>query len=321
MRLLLFVLFAINILNANINIFDKFRTGNPWQKDVDKYLYSDEYINYLLKNKNVKFGYYDNPTNIIVCYKEKKVLDVYSFNDNLKLRHRFTNILTGKNFGNKWKEGDGKTPIGVYTLKYKLDDNNLNDFYGPLAYPTNYPNLYDSYLGKSGHGIWIHGFPKDNPNRDFNTKGCIALPNKELIKLSKMIDYKNAILIIDTDNLPTTDKKTVNILLKEIFKWRYAWKYNNLDTYLSFYDKKDFKKENKYGFQTFSRLKKTIFKRQKHKILKFRDLKIIPYPSKDNNIYKISFYEIFKANGHSFEGNKVLYVKLINNKMKIFLEN
>ena len=321
MRVLWFILIITSFLNANIEIFDKFRKGEEWQKKVDKFLFSDRYINFLLKNKDVKFGYYDNPTNIIICYKNKRVVDVYDFNNKLKLKHQFKNILLGKNSGDKWIEGDGKTPLGVYTLKYKLDDGNLDDFYGPLAYPTNYPNLYDNYLGKSGHGIWIHGFPKDNPNRKFDTKGCIALPNHELLNLSKLIDYKNSILIIDTNNLPTTNKQKISIILKEIFKWRYAWKYNNLHTYLSFYDKKNFKKENRYGFKYFAYMKEKIFKYQKQKILKFKNLKIIPYPSKDKNIYKVSFYEIFKSGNHSFEGEKILYLKLLNNKISIFLEN
>ena len=321
MKIILTLLIMFSILSANMQIFDKYRQGENWQKDVDKTLFSDQYINYLLKNKDVRFGYYDNPVNIIVCYKKIKKLDVYKYDNKPILEKQFSRILTGKNDGDKWFEGDGKTPIGVYELKYKIDDNELNDFYGPLAYPTNYPNLYDSYLGKKGHGIWIHGFPKDNPNRDFNTKGCIALPNNELINFSKMINYKNSILIIDTDNLPTTNKKNIAIILKDLFKWRYAWKYNDLDTYLSFYDKKHFKKENRFGFSYFRYVKKQIFARQKNKIIKFKNLEITPYPSKDKNLYKVKFDEYFKSGNKIFEGKKILYLRLINNKISIFLEN
>jgi len=321
MRGILFLSIITTFLLANVNIFTKYRSGENWQKDVDKYLYSNEYINDLLKNKDVKFGYYDNPTNIIICNKKKRVLKVYKYNGFLELHKKFTHVLTGKNSGDKWFEGDGKTPIGVYKLQYKIDDNKLSDFYGPLAYPTNYPNLYDKYLGKKGHGIWIHGFPKDNPNRKFDTKGCIALPNSELVKLSNTINYQNSILIIDTNNLPTTNKEKIAKILKELFKWRYAWKYNNLNTYLSFYDKKIFKKSNKYDFESFAKMKKIIFKNQKYKILKFKNLKIIPYPSKNHNIYQVQFFEIFRSGKSSFNGNKTLYLKLKNNKIKIFLEN
>jgi len=321
MRYLIFLLLFFNYLLANLSIFNDFREGSEWEKKVDKFLFSDEYIQYLLKDKDVTFGYYDKPTNIIVCYKKEKIVNVYDLNNKLKLKHQFKNILIGKNSGDKWREGDGKTPIGVYKLKYRLNDENLSDFYGPLAYPTNYPNLYDSYLGKSGHGIWIHGFPKNNPNRKFNTKGCIAIPNNELLNLSKMIDYRNAILIIDTDKLPTTNKNKIKIILKELFKWRFAWKYNDLETYLSFYDKKHFKKENRYRYRFFAYMKRKIFQKQKRKKLKFKNIQIIPYPSQNKDIYKISFYEIFKTKKHSFEGEKVLYIKLIDNKIKIFLEN
>jgi len=321
MRVLLFVIFVTNLAWGYVDIFTKYRSGENWEKDVDKYLYSDDYANKLLENKNVTFGYYDNPTNIILCNKSKRVLKVYKYNGLLELDKTFKHILTGKNNGDKWNEGDGKTPIGVYTLKYKIDDNNLSDFYGPLAYPTSYPNLYDSYLGKSGHGIWIHGFPKNNPERNFDTKGCIALPNNELLKLSKSINYKNSILIINTNNLPKTTKQNIAIILKQIFKWRYAWKYNKLNTYLSFYDKNIFKKANTYSFKEFAQMKKRIFNKQTNKILKFKNLKIIPYPNKNNNIYQVSFYEIFHSGNSHFEGKKTLYLKLKNNKISIFLES
>jgi len=321
MKIILSVLVLFSILSANMELFDKYRKGNEWQKEMDKTLFSNEYINYLLKDKDVRFGYYDNPVNIIVCYKKKRQLSVYKYDDKPILEKQFTKILTGKNPGNKWLEGDDKTPIGVYELKYKIDDDKLNDFYGPLAYPTNYPNLYDSYLGKTGHGIWIHGFPKDNPNRDFNTKGCIALPNNELINFSNLINYKKSILIIDTNNLPTTNKKNISIILKDLFKWRYAWKYNDLDTYLSFYDKQNFKKDNKIDFNAFVEMKKQIFSRQKNKVIKFKNLEIIPYPSKDKNLYEVLFDEYFKANGSLYQGKKILYLRLIDNKISIFLEN
>ncbi|CAI6147276.1 MAG: hypothetical protein SPLUMA1_SPLUMAMAG1_01934 [uncultured Sulfurimonas sp.] len=57
----------------------------------------------------------------------------------------------------KIREGDLRTPIGVYKLVKKL--SKVDSFYGPLAFATSYPNSYDKYLGKNGSGIWIHGLP------------------------------------------------------------------------------------------------------------------------------------------------------------------
>jgi len=326
MRVFLFLIFTLTLTFANngMKILNNFIEGKDYIRLMDKFLFSDEYIYNLLKNKDVKFGYYSHPTNIIICYKDKKTLDLYKYNKNgIKLEKQFKNILTGRNPGDKWREGDGRTPIGVYTLKYKYNDNQLNDFYGPLAYTTSYPNLYDNYLGKKGHGIWIHGFPKDNPNRDFDTKGCIALPNPELKHLSSLLkDYKNSILIINTDNLPTTNKQKIYYILKELFKWRYAWKYNDLETYLSFYDKDTFRKSNKYDFEDFKYMKESVFSYQKNKILKFKNIKIIPYPSTEgNDVYKVEFEEFFKSGSHQFRGKKIIYLRLIGNKISIFLES
>jgi murein L,D-transpeptidase YafK len=323
MKVLLYLLILISFLNADVfSILDKYRKGKNFEKLADKFLYSNEYIKHLLKNKDVKFGYYDKPKNIIVCFKDKRVLKIYKYQNILNSLDKFTNILTGRNKGDKWIEGDGKTPIGVYNLTKKLNDNQLNDFYGPLAYPTNYPNLYDKYLGKNGHGIWIHGFPKDDPHRDFDTKGCIAIPNNELIKISNKINYKDSILIITrSSDLPTTNKRKIAIILKNIFKWRYAWKYNKLKEYLSFYDTENFKKSNKYDFDQFAQMKKYIFSIQKNKTLKFKNIDITPYPSIEKDIYRISFDEFFKAGYRHFEGKKIVYLKLTGNKIKIFLEN
>ena len=121
MKIVLLFLIVSFGFGSSLDYFDKYRRGDNWQKDVDRFLYSDTYIDYLLKDKDVKFGYFDNPTNIIICYKNRKKLDVYGYNNNFYLKTKFENILVGRD-GDKWKEGDGKTPIGVYTLKYKIDD-------------------------------------------------------------------------------------------------------------------------------------------------------------------------------------------------------
>ena len=324
MRLLSLLIFLVILANANMKIFDNYIEGKDYEKLMDKFLFSDNYIYHLLKNKDVKFGYYSHPINIIICYKNKRILNLYKYkNNSITLEKQFKNILTGKNSGDKWNEGDGKTPIGIYTLKYRYNDNQLNDFYGPLAYTTNYPNLYDNYLGKEGHGIWIHGFPKNDPHRDFDTKGCIALPNSALKHLSMLLEnYKNSIVIIDDHNIPTTNKQKIYYILKQIFEWRYSWKYNQLNKYFSFYDKENFKKSNKYNFKQFKYMKKTVFSYQKNKTLKFSNLKIIPYPNIDGtDIYKVEFDEFFKSGSHQFKGKKILYLRLIKNKISIFIES
>ena len=75
------------------------------------------------------------------------------------------------------------------------------------------------------------------------------------------------------------------------------------------------------NFEQFKEMKKSVFKSQKNKILKFSNLKITPYPSKNNNLYRVSFDEFFQSWNNTFKGKKILYLQLINNRISIFLEN
>jgi hypothetical protein len=56
-------------------------------------------------------------------------------------------ISTGKRSGEKTREGDEKTPVGVYHVTASLPRNKLSDFYGSGAFPISYPNEWDKRHG------------------------------------------------------------------------------------------------------------------------------------------------------------------------------
>ena len=94
-------------------------------------------------------------------------------------------ISLGRNGVEKQREGDQKTPIGVYTLLPMKDK--LPEFYGPGAYPLTYPNEWDKVNGRSGHGIWLHGTPAETYARPpWATDGCVVLTNEDLAKLRQV---------------------------------------------------------------------------------------------------------------------------------------
>jgi hypothetical protein len=74
-------------------------------------------------------------------------------------------ISQGKLGADKAREGDKKTPIGVYHVTSSLPRQKLTDFYGSGAFPINYPNDWDKRQGRNGHGIWLHGTPSDTFSR------------------------------------------------------------------------------------------------------------------------------------------------------------
>jgi len=90
----------------------------------------------------------------------------------------------GQNGVGKHVAGDRRTPLGVYFILEELDTTRLHEKYGPVAFPLDYPNVWDLRNHRSGSGIWIHGIAPTSgarPKRD--TDGCIALHNEELLQL------------------------------------------------------------------------------------------------------------------------------------------
>ena len=321
------ILFIISMINSSLfatSILTEYRMNGlqNFEKKMDLALSKQSYWSQYIKNQDTTFGYLEKYSNVLTCNKQRSNLILYSKNRNNKYYMKDNDsAYTGKNSGDKKKEGDAKTPIGLYDLvSKKVQNKNLDPFYGPFAFVTSYPNMYDKFRGKSGHGIWIHGVPEDE-ERDSYTKGCIAIQNENLKTLEKKIDLKKTLLIIDDNWIKKNiSKKTLASILAQLYEWRYAWLYNDLKLYLSFYAQDFVRSDKKMDFARFKRYKTRIFKKVEKKTIIFKNINVIPYPN-TKNIYQITFREFYKSNSFAFTGDKVLMVRVDkNNKMKIFTE-
>ena len=97
--------------------------------------------------------------------------------------------------GRKTRKGDAKTPEGNYTIDYRLDTDR-SKFHRALhiSYPNSQDRARAARLGVDPGGqIMIHGLPtkwsaKDvgHPKLDW-TQGCIALTNREMDEIWKMV--------------------------------------------------------------------------------------------------------------------------------------
>ncbi|RTI63065.1 hypothetical protein C3I18_05330 [Campylobacter jejuni] len=272
-------------------------------------------------DKNISLGYYDDNVAIVLANKTDKILRVYSYEDG-KIRKDFEQkeIITGL-MGDKKIEGDLKTPVGFYELGRKF---NLGDpYYGPFAFATTYPNLLDKVQGKTGGGIWIHGYPLDGSRLDeFKTRGCIALFNNNLEKFAQVVQDKKVFVMTEEKEKIRAKKDQIASLLADLFTWKLAWTNSDTNTYLSFYDEQEFKRFDKMKFEQFASMKKSIFSRKEDKKIKFSDINISPYPNLENEtMYRISFYEDYYTKNYQFRGDKILYVKIDSKgKMKILAE-
>jgi murein L,D-transpeptidase YafK len=314
-----FILFFFSLLFAQ-NYVDIYRYNGSGEliKKIEKALQSKEYWLKRLKNKNIKLGYFEGKHYILFCNKKEKKMDVFEYNKGkLKLLKTYEKLIVGK-LGDKQKEGDLKTPIGVYSLIRKIKPSNT--FYGPLAFVTSYPNLFDKVNKKNGYGIWIHGKPLDGERGDMS-KGCIVLNNDEIIELSKLINYKNTTLEI-TQNPIIAYKKDLASILAMLYKWRDAWRKSDLNKYISFYDK-DFKRSNGMNLKEFKSYKKRIFQNKKGKKVEiyFKNIEIVPYQNIQNlPIYRIKFHEDYISPTYQFHGNKEIFVINRDGEFKILIE-
>jgi murein L,D-transpeptidase YafK len=150
-------------------------------------------------------------------------------------------VSIGKNGLEKLREGDKKTPVGVYNVVSQLPKERLSDFYGTGAYPLSYPNEWDRIRGRDGHGIWLHGTPRDTYSRPPRASdGCIVLNNEDLETLSAKLQIGSTPIII-ADSIEWVKPDEIATLRADlalaIENWRHDWESRNTDSYLSHYSK------------------------------------------------------------------------------------
>ena len=137
----------------------------------------------------------------------------------------------------KAREGDQKTPIGVYTVV--ADREKLPDFYGPRAFPLSYPNDWDRMQGRKGHGIWLHGTPPGTYSRPpWATDGCVVLANDDLAHLSKYVDVSRTPVVISQGiqwRDPAHWEADRKGFLDAFARWKKDWESLDTDRYLAHY--------------------------------------------------------------------------------------
>jgi murein L,D-transpeptidase YafK len=148
-------------------------------------------------------------------------------------------VTLGKNGVEKTREGDQKTPIGVYHITANLPRQKLTDFYGSGAFPINYPNAWDKRLGRNGHGIWLHGTPSDTYSRPPRASdGCIVLANADMDAVGRQLQVGLTPVII-ADEIDWIDSATLEAerkgLADAFAAWRADWQSRDSAKYLSHY--------------------------------------------------------------------------------------
>ena len=150
-------------------------------------------------------------------------------------------VSHGKGGVDKKTEGDNKTPLGVYQVTSFIERAKLPDLYGIGAFPINYPNEWDRRLGRTGHGIWLHGTPSETYSRPpLASEGCVTLTNQDFLQLSNFVEPGLTPVIISNEIewLSLDDWQAERKGLQEaIERWRHDWESVDVERYLAHYSK------------------------------------------------------------------------------------
>lgn len=160
-------------------------------------------------------------------------------------------VTLGKNGIEKTREGDQKTPVGVYHVTANLPRKKLTDFYGAGAFPINYPNEWDRRQGRDGHGIWLHGVPSDVYSRPPRASdGCIVLANPDLESVARHVQVGLTPVII-ADEVEWSDAGAIEAertaLAAALEQWRADWQSRDTERYLAHYSSRFASREGDYS--------------------------------------------------------------------------
>lgn len=277
------------------------------------FLFSSKTNAQIIPNSLVSFN--SQNKHVILVDKTHKELKIYRFKNKWSLVKTYK-CTTGKRAGNKTREGDLKTPRGVYFPTKFYNTKYLAEIYGVGALALNYPNSLDKVQNKSGTGIWIHGTDKENPEP---TRGCVSVSNKDWLEISNYIKL---------DETPVIIEKTINYSSQEAIQKTERQIQNFLENWRNSWEKKDLGKFfANYSSEFAVRGQHIVAWKKKHQLAKIMHKKV-SIKIEDSKILEADdiFYVVVEATYNSSLENFVAEIELFlekNNKgnLKILTEN
>ncbi|MDH5180071.1 MAG: L,D-transpeptidase family protein [Gammaproteobacteria bacterium] len=233
-------------------------------------------------------------------------------------------VSTGKVRGDKVTSGDLKTPEGVYFVTAWIPDEKLPTKYGIGAFPVNYPNEYDMKLGKTGHGIWLHGVDNGFYSRPpLDSEGCVVLPNIDLQGLKKEIKPGVTPVVITEQAswvTPLEWQQYRESVLSALEKWRADWESMDVEAYLSHYDN-DFW-SNSHTLKSWAARKRLVAQGKTWQKVKLSDISLLAYPDKTGTdpMVVARFRQRYTSNNYQGDLSKRIYLRKQGSEWRILYE-
>ncbi|MBI3286006.1 MAG: L,D-transpeptidase [Burkholderiales bacterium] len=249
---------------------------------------------------------------ILVVDAKKSRLYLYENNSGLPKLVSDYYISQGKFGINKLKEGDQKTPVGVYYVTGRLAGAKLPDFYGPGALPLNYPNEWDKINGRNGSGIWLHGMPSENFSRPPRASdGCVVLTNPDFLKIAANIDIgKTPVIISEQVEFVNRTKWNADKLFAEklLEDWRRDMESQNANRILANYSR-NFKTLLGEDLNAWFPKSQQNWDNLSNPSIKLKDITQFRYPGKDEIIVSTFTQETAAGKGKTSVRKRQYWLK------------
>jgi murein L,D-transpeptidase YafK len=231
-------------------------------------------------------------------------------------------VTLGKNGIEKTREGDQKTPIGVYHVTGNLPRSKLTDFYGAGAFPINYPNEWDRRRGRNGHGIWLHGVPADLYSRPPRASdGCLVLANPDLESVGRYVQVGTTPVII-ADAIEWSDAASVDAerrsLNAALEQWRADWQSRDTERYLGHYSQR-FDAGGGQGYAAWAAHKRAVNAAKSWIKIDLSRVAMFRYP-REGDFVVVSFEQDYKSSTLSNTMRKRQYWIKEEGRWKILYE-
>ena len=244
---------------------------------------------------------------VLVAEKSSQTLFVYEFRDSRGSLMRTLPCTTGKVKGDKEREGDLRTPEGVYWFTRRIPGSELPPLYGAGALVMDYPNHFDLLDGKTGSGIWMHGVEtNERAYVENDTRGCIALRNDHFAALRRLIRLDDTpILVVERLELRPRDEIAAEAAAISDFveRWRSAWESSDIETYLSLHGAEF--RAGKLDRRAWARHKRDLARLEGDRRITVRDMTIL----REKDRAWITFRQEYSSSTHQDVGLKQLFVR------------
>ncbi|MCC7486094.1 MAG: L,D-transpeptidase family protein [Burkholderiales bacterium] len=224
-------------------------------------------------------------------------------------------ITIGRNGTDKFREGDKKTPLGIYHVTGNIPREKLSatygrasELYGAGALPISYPNEWDRRQGRAGYGIWLHGVPFDTYSRPPRASdGCVALSNEDFDAVARLaqVGVTPVIIASGVEWAGAREARAPReALTRSLEEWRRDWESRDTARYLAHYAPAF--STGQMGLAQWSDQKRRVNAGKSWIRLKLDEVSIFLYPGRDD-LAEVTFHQDYASSNLANQMRKRQY--------------